>query len=54
MLQSQYSATVVNQIIDDRVAGAVRARREPIRRRRIFGRRAAPLMAVVGRPRVAR
>jgi hypothetical protein len=54
MLQSAYSATIVNQIVEDRVASAIRARREPVRRRRIFGRRAAPLTTFVGRPRIAR
>jgi hypothetical protein len=52
-MQSFYTTAVVNQIIEDRVEAASRARRASgRRRRRIFtrgGRRAAPLNASSGR-----
>ena len=54
-MQSFYTATVVNQIIEDRVETAARSRRSP-RRRRLFGRgarRDAPLTAASGRLRVS-
>jgi hypothetical protein len=54
-MQSFYTATVVNQIIEDRVETATRSRRSP-RRRRLFARgvrRDAPLTAVSGRLRVS-
>jgi hypothetical protein len=55
-MQSFYTSTVVNQIVDDRVDAATRARRSP-RRRRLFsraGRRdAAPLSTPSGRLRVS-
>jgi hypothetical protein len=53
MLQSLYTTAVVNQIIEDRQASAIHTRRKPFRRRRIFGRRAAPLSAPVGRLRAS-
>jgi hypothetical protein len=49
MLQSLYTSTVVNHIIEDRHAAAIRANRSPSRRRRIFARRAAPLSSPTGR-----
>jgi hypothetical protein len=49
MLQSLYTTAVVNQIIEDRQANAIQTRRVPRVRRRIFGRRAAPLSAPSGR-----
>jgi hypothetical protein len=54
MLQSLYTSAVVDQIINDRIAAAARARRAP-RHRRIFGRgarRAAPPIAPRHRLRV--
>jgi hypothetical protein len=54
-MQSYYTATVVNQIVEDRVDAARRAGRSP-RRRRLFarGRRdAAPLSSPTGRLRVS-
>ena len=54
-MQSFYTATVLNQIIDDRVETADRSRRSP-RRRRLFARgarRDAPLTAASGRLRVS-
>jgi len=54
-MQSFYTATVVNQIIEDRVKTAGRSRRTP-RRRRLFARgarRDAPLTAASGRLRVS-
>jgi hypothetical protein len=54
-MQSFYTATVVNQIIEDRVETATRSRRSP-RRRRLFARgarRDAPLTAASGRLRVS-
>jgi hypothetical protein len=54
-MQSFYTATVVNQIIEDRVETAARSRRSP-RRRRLFARgarRDAPLTAASGRLRVS-
>jgi hypothetical protein len=53
MLQSLYTTTVVNQIIEDRQASAIQTRRVPRRRRRIFGRRTAPLSAHAGRLRAS-
>jgi hypothetical protein len=53
MLQSLYTTAVVNQIIEDRQASAIQTRRVPRRRRRIFGRRAAPLSAPAGRLRAS-
>ena len=53
-MQSFYTATVINQIIEDRVDTATRTRRSP-RRRRLFARgarRDAPLTAS-GRLRVS-
>jgi hypothetical protein len=50
-MQSMYTATVVNQIVEDRVENAARARRGA-RRRRLFARgarRAAPLSSAPGR-----
>jgi hypothetical protein len=52
MLQSLYTTAVVNQIIEDRQSSAIQTRRVP-RRRRIFGRRAAPLSAPSGRLRAS-
>jgi hypothetical protein len=55
-MQSFYTTAVVNQIIEDRVEAASRARRASGRRRRIFtrgGRRAAPLSASSGRLRIS-
>ena len=49
MLQSLYTSAVIDQIIEDRQANAIGARRVPRRRRRIFGRRTAPLSAPTGR-----
>jgi hypothetical protein len=54
-MQSFYTATVVNQIIEDRVESATRSRRSP-RRRRLFNRadrRDAPLSATSARLRVS-
>jgi hypothetical protein len=54
-MQSYYTATVVNQIIDDRVDTASRSRQTP-RRRRLFARgarRDAPVTAASGRLRVS-
>jgi len=54
-MQSYYTATVVSQIIEDRVESASRARKSP-RRRRLFSRgarRDAPLNAASGRLRVS-
>jgi len=54
-MQSFYTATVVSQIIEDRVESATRSRRSP-RRRRLFARgarRDAPLTAASGRLRVS-
>ena len=54
-MQSIYTSTVVNQIIDERVDDAARARRSAGRRRRIFGRgqrRGAPLSPAPGPLRV--
>jgi hypothetical protein len=54
-MQSYYTATVVSQIIEDRVEAATRSRRSP-RRRRLFARgarRDAPLTAASGRLRVS-
>jgi hypothetical protein len=54
-MQSYYTATVVSQLIEDRVATASRSRKAP-RRRRLFGRgarRDAPLTAASGRLRVS-
>jgi hypothetical protein len=54
-MQSFYTATVVNQIIEDRVDSAGRSRKSP-RRRRLFARgarRDAPLTATSGRFRVS-
>ena len=54
-MQSYYTATVVSQIIEDRVESASRARKSP-RRRRLFARgarRDAPLTAASGRLRVS-
>jgi hypothetical protein len=48
MLQSLYTTAVVNQVIEDRQASAIQTRRVPRRRRRIFGRRTAPLSAPAG------
>ena len=53
MLQSLYTTAVVNQIIEDRQASAIQTRRVPRLRRRIFGRRAAPLSAPSGRLRAS-
>jgi hypothetical protein len=53
MLQSLYTTAVVNQIIEDRQASAIGVRRVPRRRRRLFGRRAAPLSAPSGRLRAS-
>jgi hypothetical protein len=53
MLQSLYTTAVVNQIIEDRQANAIGIRRAPHRRRRIFGRRAAPLSSPAGRLRAS-
>jgi hypothetical protein len=53
MLQSLYTTAVVNQIIEDRQASAIGIRRTPRRRRRIFGRRAAPLSSPAGRLRAS-
>jgi hypothetical protein len=53
MLQSLYTTAVVNQLIEDRQASAIQTRRVPRRRRRIFGRRAAPLSAPSGRLRAS-
>jgi hypothetical protein len=50
-MQSFYTSTVVNQIIDERVDDAARARRSTGRRRRIFGRgqrRGTPLSPAPG------
>jgi hypothetical protein len=55
MLQSLYTAAVVDQIIHDRRATAARARQAPSRRRRLFARGdrgAAPLSSATGRFRV--
>ena len=54
-MQSFYTAAVVNQIVEDRLEDAARARRSP-RRRGLFRRgerRAAPLSAHFGRPRMS-
>ena len=54
-MQSYYTATVVSQIIEDRVESAQRTRRTP-RRRRFFARGAradAPLTTASGRLRVS-
>ena len=54
-MQSFYTATVINQITEDRVGTATRSRRSP-RRRRLFARgarRDAPLTAASGRLRVS-
>jgi hypothetical protein len=50
-MQSFYTSTVINQIIDERVDDAARARRRTGRRRRIFARgqrRGAPLSHAPG------
>ena len=55
-MQSFYTATIVNQIVEDRVDAAARARRSPRRRRLLSraGRRgAAPLSTPSGRLRVS-
>jgi hypothetical protein len=54
-MQSFYTATVINQITEDRVDAATRSRRSPLRRR-LFARgarRDAPLTAASGRLRVS-
>jgi hypothetical protein len=54
-MQSFYTSTVINSIIDDRVDTAARARRSAGRRRRIFARgqrRGAPLSPAPGPVRV--
>jgi hypothetical protein len=54
-MQSFYTATVVNQIIEDRVESATHSRKSP-RRRRLFARgarRDAPLTVASGRFRVS-
>jgi hypothetical protein len=54
-MQSFYTATVVNQIVEDRVDAAIRSRKSS-RRRRLFARgarRDAPLTAASGRLRVS-
>ena len=54
-MQSIYTASIVNQIVEDRLEDAARARRAP-RRRGLFRRgerRAAPLSAHLVRPRVS-
>jgi hypothetical protein len=54
-MQSFYTATVINQITEDRVETATRSRRTPLRRR-LFARgarRDAPLTAASGRLRVS-
>jgi len=54
-MQSFYTSTIVNQIVEDRVGAAARARRSPRRRRlsRAARRDAAPLSTPSGRLRVS-
>jgi hypothetical protein len=54
-MQSYYTATVISQILEDRVDAAARARRSPRRRRFLSRARrdAAPLSTASGRLRVS-
>ena len=53
-MQSFYTATIINQITEDRVDAATRSRRSPLRRLFARGaRRDAPLTAASGRLRVS-
>jgi hypothetical protein len=53
-MQSFYTATVINQIVEDRVESATRARRSPRRRRLLSrARRDAAPLSTSGRLRVS-